>query len=186
MGTSTGEVTLLLRAVNSGDLTAQEKLFPLVYKELHRLAEIYMRRERRPEHTLQPTALINEAYLRLVGKGADWKNREHFIGVAAKVMRQVLVDFARKHNSPKRGGDLQRVELEEGTAFSNERSDEVLAVDEALEAFKNVHPRRAHVVELHYFAGLSDDQIAALLKISVRTVQRDWLLARDWLSERIR
>src|ERR1700758_3650180 len=102
MGTDAGEVTLLLRAANSGDLSAREKLFPLVYNELHRLAEMYMRRER-PEHTLQPTALMNEAYFRLVGNGADWKNHQHFIGVAAKVMRQVLVDHSRRHNAPKRG-----------------------------------------------------------------------------------
>src|SRR4051812_32342002 len=100
MGPDVGEVTLLLQAVNSGDLAAREKLFPLVYKELHRLAQMYMRRER-PEHTLQATALMNEAYLKLVGKGADWKNHQHFIGVAANLMRQVLVDHARKHNSPK-------------------------------------------------------------------------------------
>src|ERR1700743_1557793 len=127
-----GQITLLLRAMRGGDKSASEKLLPLVYNELHRLAESYMRRER-PDHTLQPTALIHEAYLRLAGQEVDWKNREHFIGVAAHVMRRVLVDHARAHRASVRGGDRKRVDLEEGVAVSAERSDEVLLVDGALE-----------------------------------------------------
>ncbi|HET6205541.1 MAG TPA: sigma-70 family RNA polymerase sigma factor [Terracidiphilus sp.] len=185
MSESVGEVTILLKAMAGGDESARDQLLPLVYRELHRLAGIYMRRER-PDHTLQPTALINEAYMRLVDSNVNWQNREHFVGTAAMMMRRVLVDYAREHNAQKRGGDLQRVEFQEGIAFCTERSDEVIAVDGALEKLKTENPRLAQVVELRYFAGLSDEQIAALLKISARTIQRDWLAARKWLSQRIR
>jgi len=184
MSADAGEVTILLRSMTRGDSTAAEKLLPLVYKELHRLAKSYMRRER-SDHTLQPTALINEAYLRLVGDDTDWQNRAHFIGVAANVMRRVLVDHARVHNAAMRGGGLRRVELEEGIAFSSECSSEVLAVHEALKELETLSPRQAKVVELHYFAELSYEQIAALLEISLRSVQRDWSSAREWLFERI-
>jgi RNA polymerase sigma factor (TIGR02999 family) len=180
-----GEVTVLLHAMKSGDAAAAEKLLSLVYKELHLLAKGYMRHER-PDHTLQPTALINEAYIRMVGNGTDWQNHQHFIGVAATVMRRVLVDHARAHHAGKRGGDLQRVDLDEGVAFSSERSIEVIAVDDALSELQTLNSRQAKVVELRYFAELTDEQIAALLNISTRTVQRDWLLAKDWLSQRVR
>jgi RNA polymerase sigma factor (TIGR02999 family) len=180
-----GEVTMLLRAMNRGEETAADKLLNLVYDELHLLAKRYMRHER-PDHTMQATALINEAYIRMVGDNTDWQNHQHFIGVAATVMRRVLVDHARAHNAGKRGGDLRRVELEEGIAFSNERSIEVIEVDDALAELEKLNPRQARVVELRYFAELTDDQIAALLNISSRTVQRDWLLAKDWLSDRVR
>jgi RNA polymerase sigma-70 factor (ECF subfamily) len=185
MSGDVGEVTILLNAMKSGDAAAADKLLALVYNELHTLAKRYMRHERQ-DHTLQPTALINEAYMRVVGNGTDWQNHQHFIGVAATVMRRVLVDHARAHNAGKRGGDLHRVELEEGLAFSTERSVEVIAVDDALSELQALNPRQAQVVELRYFAELSDEQIAALLNISTRTVQRDWLLARDWLSQRVR
>jgi len=185
MSESAGEVTVLLKAMAGWDESARDQLLPLVYRELHRLAGIYMRRER-ADHTLQPTALINEAYMRLVDSNVCWQNREHFVGTAAMMMRRVLVDYAREHNAQKRGGDLQRVEFQEGIAFCAERSDEVIAVDGALEKLKIENPRLAQVVELRYFAGLSDEQIAALLKISPRTIQRDWLAARKWLSQRIR
>jgi RNA polymerase sigma factor (TIGR02999 family) len=180
-----GEVTLLLKAMNRGDETAADKLLGLVYNELHFLAEMQMRRER-ADHTLQPTALINEAYLRMVGDHTDWQSHQHFIRAAATVMRHVLVDHARAHNAGKRGGSLKRVEFEEGIAFSSERSIEVLAVDDALKQLKDVNPRQAQVVELRYFAELPDEQIATILNISTRTVQRDWLLAKDWLAEKIR
>ena len=179
-----GQITLLLRAMRSGDKSASEKLLPLVYNELHRLAESYMRRER-PDHTLQPTALINEAYLRLAHDPVDWQSHEHFIGVAANVMRRVLVDHARARNAHMRGGDLQRVELEEGIAISQERSEEVLALDEALNHLEEVNPRQARVVELRYFAGLSVDEIGAILNVSPRSVKRDWALARIWLFQEI-
>jgi RNA polymerase sigma factor (TIGR02999 family) len=144
-----------------------------------------MRRERK-DHTLQPTALINEAYMRLVGSDVDWKNREHFIGVAANMMRRVLVDYARARNAEMRGGGLQRVELAEGLALSVERMDEVLALDEALSRLAAKDPRQARVVELRYFGGLSIEQIAALLDIAPRTVKRDWSLAKIWLFEELR
>jgi RNA polymerase sigma-70 factor, ECF subfamily len=180
-----GEVTLLLRAMKSGDETAAEKLLPLVYTELHRLARSYMRKER-PDHTLQPTALINEAYLRLAGDTTDWQNHAHFFAVAANVMRHLLVDHARAHKAGIRGGDFQRVELEEGIAISKEPTGELLAVDEALNELEQLHPRQAKVVELRYFSGLSVEEIAAVLQIAPRSVQRDWMSARAWLFERIR
>lgn len=180
-----GEVTMLLKAMHRGDKIAADKLLSLVYNELHHLAEAQMRRER-PGHTLQPTALIHEAYIRMVGRDTDWQSHQHFIGAAATVMRHVLVDHARAHHAGKRGGALQRVEFEEGIAFSAERSIEVLAVDDALTELGKVNPRQAKVVELRYFAELSDEQIAAVLNVSARTVQRDWLLAKDWLAQRVR
>ena len=185
MGADKGEVTLLLKAMQSGDPTAHEKLLPLVYKELHRLAETYMGRER-PGHTLQPTALINETYLRLTGDAIHWQNRAHFIGVAANIMRRVLVDHARAHKAGIRGGHLQRVEFEEGLAISKERSNEMLVLDDALSALEEVNPRQAKVVELRYFAGLSVEEIAAVLKIGARSVEREWASARVWLFERMR
>jgi RNA polymerase sigma-70 factor (ECF subfamily) len=178
--TSPGEVTRLLKAMNAGDAAAGEQLLPLVYKELHRIAEAYMRRER-PDHTLQATALINEAYLRLVGENIDWNSRGHFIGVAAHVMRRVLVDYARQHNAERRAGGLQRVEMEDNLAISPDRLDEVIFLDTALTKLKEKSPRQAQVVELKYFGGLSVEQIAATLDVAPRSVKRDWSLARMFL-----
>jgi RNA polymerase sigma-70 factor (ECF subfamily) len=180
-----GEVTQLLKAMTSGDPTAADRLLPLIYSELHRLAASYMRRERQ-DHTLQPTALINEAYLRLAGEDLHWRSREHFIGVAANVMRRVLVDHARTHNAEMRGGGLRRVELEEGVAISVDRSEEILSLDEALVRLSEVNPRQAKVVELRYFSGLSMEQIAAVLAIAPRSAKRDWALARIWLFKALR
>ena len=180
METSRGEVTRLLKAMRAGDGTAADHLLPLVYAELHRIAEAYMRRER-PGHTLQATALINEAYLRLVGEDIDWGNRGHFIGLAAHVMRRVLVDYARQHNAERRAGGLQRVEMEDNLAISPGRLDEVLFLDRALERLKEKNARQAQVVELKYFAGLSVEQIAATLNVAPRSVKRDWSLARMFL-----
>ncbi len=174
------EVTQLLQAMRSGDQAAAESLLPLVYGELHRLAKTYMRRER-PDHTLQATALINEAYMRLAQQDVDWKSREHFIGIAAHVMRRVLVDYARAHNADMRGGGLKRVELEDGLAISTDRLDEVLSIDEALGRLAVENPRQCRVVELRYFGGLSVEQIAEILDIAPRSVKRDWALARIWL-----
>jgi RNA polymerase sigma factor (TIGR02999 family) len=178
--TNPGEVTRLLKAMNAGDAAAGEQLLPLVYKELHRIAEAYMRRER-PDHTLQATALIHEAYLRLVGEDIDFEDRGHFIGVAAHVMRRVLVDYARQHNAERRAGGLQRVEMEDNLAISPERLDEVLFLDRAMEKLKEKSPRQAQVVELKYFGGLSVEQIAAALDVAPRSVKRDWSLARMFL-----
>ena len=157
----------------------------MVYAELHRLAKGYMRRER-PDHTLQATALINEAYLRLVGEDIDWNSRAHFIGLAANVMRRVLVDYARAHNAEQRGGGLQRVEMQDELAISAEQLDEVEHLDEALKKLERENPRQARVVELRYFGGLSVEQIGALLQIAPRSVKRDWALARIWLFRELR
>ena len=185
MGADKGEVTLLLNAMRGGDPAAGERLLPLIYNELHRLAASYMRRER-AGHTLQPTALINETYLRLTGDRVDWQNREHFIGVAANIMRRVLVDHARAHKAGRRGGNLQRVELEEGVAVSEERSGEMLALHDALDELEKVSPRQAKIVEMRYFGGLSVEQIAAVLQMSPRSVEREWAAARVWLFARVR
>ncbi len=176
-----GEVTLLLKAMHDGDTSAAGRLLPLVYSELHRLAQAYMRRER-PDHTLQATAVINEAYLRLAGEDIDWNSRAHFIGLAAHVMRQVLVDYARQHKAERRAGGLRRVEMEDDLALSPERIHEVVAIDEALTRLAVQNPRQAHVVELRYFGGLSVEQIAQILEIAPRSVKRDWSLARIALA----
>jgi RNA polymerase sigma-70 factor (ECF subfamily) len=175
-----GDITLLLRAMKNGDEHAAEELLPLVYNELHRLAKAYMRRER-SDHTLQPTALINEAYLRLARENVDWQSRQHFIGFAANVMRHLLVDHARAHNAEMRAGDLKRVDLEEGFMLSRERSKEVIALHDALGTLEGVDPRQAKVVELRYFGGFSVEEIGEILEISPRSVKRHWALARIWL-----
>jgi RNA polymerase sigma-70 factor, ECF subfamily len=185
MDTAPGEVTRLLKAMNAGDATAGEQLFPLVYHELHRIAAAYMRRER-PDHTLQATALIHEAYLRLVGEEIDWQDRGHFIGLAAHVMRRVLVDYARQHRAQRRDGGLKRVEMDDNIAISPERLDEVLFLDEAMERLVKKSPRQARVVELRYFGGLSVDQVAAMLGVAPRSVKRDWTLARIFLYRELR
>jgi RNA polymerase sigma-70 factor (ECF subfamily) len=139
-----------------------------------------MRRER-PDHTLQATALINEAYLRLARGDGEWNSREHFIGMAANVMRHVLVDYARAHKAQQRDGGMKRVELREDLAVSAEKLEEVIALNEALKSLESLHPRQGKVVELRYFGGLSLEQIASLLGVSERSVKRDWSLARIWL-----
>jgi RNA polymerase sigma-70 factor (ECF subfamily) len=175
-----GEVTRLLKAMHDGDSAAAEDLLPLVYAELHRIAAAYMRRER-DGHTLQATALINEAYLRLVGEDIEWTNRAHFIGLAAHVMRRVLVDYARQHNAERRAGGLKRVEMEDNLAIAPERLDEVLSLDEAMAKLAAINPRQARVVELRYFGGLSVEQISQILNVAPRSVKRDWALARIFL-----
>lgn len=185
MESAHGEVTQLLKAMNAGDSSAAEHLLPLVYAELHRLAKSYMRRER-PDHTLQPTALINEAYMRLIGNDIDWNSRAHFIAVAAQVMRQVLVDFARAHAAKRRAGGLRRVEMRDDLAIAPERLEEVMSLDEALTRLAAVKPRQARVVELRYFGGLEIEEIARILDVSPRSVKRDWSLARIWLFRELR
>jgi len=180
MDPDNGEVTQLLRAMADGDEKAAADLLPLVYAELHRLARGYMRRER-PDHTLQATALINEAYLRLAREEADWNSREHFIGVAANVMRRVLVDYARAHKAEQRGGGLKRVEMQDDLAISPDRLDEIASLDDTLKRLEMRNARQARIVELRYFGGLSVEEIASLLKMSPRSVKRDWALARVWL-----
>ena len=182
MDTPRENVTALLRAWASGDPEAGERLLPVVYRELRRQAAGYLRRERR-DHTLPATALVHEAYLRLVGERAPWENRNHFFGVAARVMRQVLVDHARRHGAAKRGGAWTRVSLEgaEGASRTPERSIDLVALDRALEELAAIDAGKARVVELRYFAGLSLEETAETLGVSPSTVTREWRMARAWL-----
>jgi RNA polymerase sigma-70 factor (ECF subfamily) len=175
------QITVLLKALNEGDVSAADKLLPLVYSELHRLAAGYMRRER-GDHTLQPTALINQAYLRIAQQEhVEWQNHAHFIGFAANVMRRVLVDHARERHAEMRGGKQIRVELEEGHAITAKPSAEVLRLEDALTRLEKLNPRQAKVVEMRYFGGFSIEEIAVALGIAPRSVKRDWALAKLWL-----
>lgn len=176
------DVTRLLRAWSDGDETALELLVPLIEGELRRLARAHMARERKG-HTLQATALVNEVFLRLPVAGRlRWQDRAHFIGVAARLMRRVLIDHARVRGRRKRGGGAQWITLDEEALTVREPSIDVVAVDRALEAFARVDPRKSQVVELRFFGGLSLEEIADVLHVSVETVKRDWRLARLWLS----
>jgi RNA polymerase sigma-70 factor (ECF subfamily) len=179
--TSEHQVTQLLRAWSEGDEQALEKLMPLVYAELHRLARRYMAGER-PGHTLQTSALVNEAYLRLVDvESVNWQNRAHFFGVSAQLMRRILVDFARSRRSLKRGGETLMVSLEEGLMVSPGVGADVVALDDALKTLAAMDPRRSRVVELRFFGGLSAEEAAEVLKVSAETVLHDWKLAKVWL-----
>lgn len=180
------QVTQLLLAWNAGDSAAQEKLMPLVYAELRQLAKRYMARER-PDHTLQATALVNEAYLRLVdGKQVRWQNRAHFFAVSARLMRHILVDLARSRHYQKRGGDAQPVSLEDALLVSQRKDADLVALDEALKALAVVDPRKSQIVELRYFGGLSVAETAEVLKASPDRVLRDWKLAKVWLLREIK
>ena len=175
------EVTQLLANWSQGDPTALEKLIPLVYKELRHLAHRYMEGQR-PNHTLQTTALVNEAYLRLADQSKpNFTNRSHFFAVAAKAMRQILVDYAKAQQREKRGAGATKVELDEAALISPEQTSAILDVDEALEKLAVLDSRKARVVELRYFGGLNQDEIAEVLKISTVTIRRDWVFARAWL-----
>ncbi|HEY6120527.1 MAG TPA: sigma-70 family RNA polymerase sigma factor [Pyrinomonadaceae bacterium] len=175
------QITELLRCWRRGDKEALNKLTPLVYAELHRLAHQYISRER-TGHTLQTTALVHEAYLRLVDqKNVDWESRSHFFAVSAQVMRHILVDYARQHAAVKRGGQVQKVELEGTATISRERAGELVALDEAMQALNEIHPRRSKVVELRYFAGLNNKEASEVLNVSQATIERDWRFAKAWL-----
>ena len=182
MGTpSQPEITQLLAAWSEGDQAALEQLVPLVQSELHRIAKRYIEREN-PGQLLQASALINEAYLRLIDwKNAQWQNRAHFFGVAAQLMRRVLVDFARSRNYQKRGGDAVQVSLHEELAGSTERGADLVALDDALTAMAKTDERASRVVALRFFGGLSIEETAEVLKISPETVKRDWNWAKAWL-----
>lgn len=178
---SSKEITELLIAWSEGDETALDRLAPLLHSELHRLARHYMSRER-PGHLLQTTALVNEAYLRLIDwKNVRWQNRAHFFGVAAQMMRRILVDFARERQYLKHGGGALRVSLDEAASFVADRNTDLVALDEALTALAEVDPRKVRVVEMRFFAGLSVEEVANVLKVSKETVMRDWRLAKVWL-----
>jgi len=179
------EITDLLRAWSSGDQAALDRLAALVYDELHRMARHYMRNER-TGNTLQTTALVNEVYLRLVDvNNVDWQQRAQFFAITAQMMRRILVDAARARGSNKRGGGAVKVNADEAAVTSPERDPSLLALDEALEAFSAVAPRQAKLVELRYFGGLSEGEIVEVLKISPRTVRRDWEFAKSWLMREL-
>ena len=178
---STHEITGLLLAWSDGDRGALERLAPLVYQELHRLAKGYLRGER-GGHTLQTSALVNEAYLRLIDAGqVRWQNRAHFFAVSAQQMRYILVDFARARLSRKRGGGAEQVTLDKALTVAAGHSAELVALDEALTALAKLDERQSKVVELRFFGGLTEAEIAEVLQVSPRTVSRDWSLARSWL-----
>jgi RNA polymerase sigma factor (TIGR02999 family) len=175
------EVTQLLIAWSNGEEEALEKLVPLVYDELHRIARRYMKHEP-AGHTLQTTALVNEAYLRLIEqKGMKWQNRAHFFAISAQLMRRILVSMARARYANKRGGEARQVSLDEALVISEERAAELVALDEAMNELAALDPRRSRVVELRYFGGLSVEETAEVLKISPETVMRDWKRAKAWL-----
>lgn len=182
---ATHEITQLLLAWGEGDQGALDRLFPLVHAELYRRAKRYMRRERRA-HTLQTTALIHETYLRLVDvQQVRWQNRAHFFAIAARLMRRILVDYARERGYQKRGGEARRVSLDECLVVSPARNEDLVALDEALTALAAVDPRKSQVVELRFFGGLSVDEAAEALGVSPETVRRDWRLAKSWLLRRL-
>jgi len=175
------EVTELLKKWSDGDQTALETLMPVVYDELHRLAHQHMQRER-PDHLLQTSALINEAYVRLVDQPQiRWENRNHFFGIAARLMRRILVDEARKRNAAKRGGSLIQVPLDEATSLADEQSANVAALEAALKMLETIDARQGQIVELRFFGGLSIEETANVLQVSPGTVMRDWTFARAWL-----
>lgn len=179
------DVTRLLIDWRRGDKEALDRLMPVVYGELHRLAEIYLHRER-PGHTLQPTALVNEAYLRLVDqRQVEWQSRAHFFGIAAQMMRRILVDRARAHKADKRGGGLYRVTLDSSFDVEERRDLDLLALDEALEALAKLDPRQSRIVELRFFVGLTIEETAEVIGVSPITVRRDWNLAKAWLYREI-
>ena len=185
MTLSSHEITTLLALWNDGDRTALERLAPIVYQELHRLAGIYMRSER-SDHPLQTTALVNEAYLRLhKTKGVRWQNRAHFYAVAARAMRNILVDVARARQQQKRDGGL-RVELCEALTVGAERSADVIALDDALMTLAKLDQRQCQIVELRFFGGLTELEIAEALHVSPRTVSGEWRVARSWLLRELR
>lgn len=183
---STPGLTELLDDWRQGDLTAIEKLTPLIYDELRRIAHRYVQRERNG-HTLETTALVNEAYLRLAGqKQIEWQNRSHFFAVTAQVMRHILIDHARRRRFLKHGGDAQQVSLSHAAMMSEQRAAELVTLDEALDELAKLDGRKSRVVELRYFGGLSLEETAEVLEVSLMTVRRDWRAAKAWLFRRIK
>jgi RNA polymerase sigma factor (TIGR02999 family) len=184
------EITQLLQAWSQGDPDAIEKLVPIVYQELHRLAQRFMADER-PEHTLQTTELVNEAFLRLVDSAhANWENRTHFFGVCAQVMRRILVDWARSRNAQKRGGGVRALDFQEALSVeaitaAKLQGTNLVAIDDALKSLAVIDARKGRVVEMRFFGGLSVKETAEVLKISPETVQRDWKLAKSWLRREL-
>jgi|SRR6266850_1174372 len=184
-GLTGDDLTGLLHDWRAGDKAALDRLTPIVYDELRRMAHRYIQRER-DGHTLQTTALVNEAYLRLAGQQrVDWQNRAHFFAVTAQVMRHILIDHARRRRYAKHGGEMQQVSLNEATVMSHERAADLIALDEALDELEELDPRKSRVVELRYFGGLSLEETAEVLEVSLMTVRRDWRAAKAWLYKRV-
>lgn len=179
-----GDVTRLLQLVAKGDSNAFDRLMPLVYDELREIARRQLREER-PGHTLDTSALTHEAYLKLVDEEVDWENRAHFFVLAARAMRQILIDYARKRNAQKRGGDWTRTTLSPRHLRMDVQMGELLDLDEGLERFQDVDERASKVVELRFFGGMTEDEVAEVLDVSTRTVQRDWRKARAWLYKEL-
>jgi RNA polymerase sigma-70 factor, ECF subfamily len=183
---SEGEITKQLEAMRRGDRRAEAILVDLVYDDLHARARQYMRRER-PDHTLQPTALVNETFLKLLhAETIEWQDRAHFLAVASVVMRRILVDHARSRRAAKRPGAKQQVELDEGHAARNPHLDHILMLDQALTRLSEMDARQGRMVELMHFGGLTEEETAEVLGVSVRTVKRDWASARAWLQAQLR
>ena len=181
----TGEVTLLLEQLREGSQEAANKLVPLLYDELRRMAGAYMQKER-PGHTLQATALVNEAYVRLAGGQNHWQNRAHFFAIAANTMRNILLDYARRKHAGKRGGEgARKVSLDENLMIEGNTLDSVIEVDELLGRLEQVDPRLARIVELRFFGGLNEEETAEAMRISESTVKREWRLAKAWLAREI-
>ena len=179
------DVTQILHAWSAGDTSAPARLMPVVYDELRRLARVYIARER-TDHTLQPTALVHEAYLRLVDQTrANWKNRAQFCGVAAQIMRRILVQHARDRQRQKRGGEWEKVYIDETRELGQQRAPDLVALDDALKRFAATYPRESKVVELKFFGGLEAKEVAETLKVSTKTVLRDWGFAKLWLSREL-
>ena len=182
---SSSEFSRALAEWKGGNREVEPRLFSLLYNELHRLAAHYLRQER-PDHTLQATALVHEAFIRLMGQtGSDWHDRSHFFAVAAQSMRRILVDHARAHLARKRGGGQQKVTFDEPLVVSDEQSGMMMALDEALDRLARLDTRQSKIVELRYFGGFTTAEIAQLLGISEKTVEREWDLARAWLHSEI-
>jgi RNA polymerase sigma-70 factor, ECF subfamily len=185
MPSRSGEVTELLIKLRKGDRKAETKLIPLVYRELRKLAAHYLKGERHG-HTLQATALVHEAYLRLTQlQTIDWQSRSHFFAIAAQVMRRVLIDHARAHQAAKRGGPRESVSFDDALVMCDQRSQQLLALDAALDQLAKHDPRQSRIVELRFFGGLTEEEIGDLLGISPRTVKRDWRVAKAWLFQEI-
>ena len=182
---ASSDVTQILKELRDGDDEAAARLIPLVYDELRRLADHYLRQER-PDHTLQPTALVHEAFLKLIDQTRiDWQNRAHFFGIAAQLMRQILVDHARRHNASKRGGAQQKVALDEAVNYSQPRDVDLVALDEALTELAKFDERQSRIVEMRFFGGLTIKETAEALGISPATVKVDWNMAKAWLHQQI-
>lgn len=183
MPTAHDEVNQLLLAWGNGDHQAQEKLLPLIYNELRRLAHNFLHRER-PGHTLQTTALVHEAYLKLIDqKDARWQNRAHFFAISAQAMRRILIDSARRHTADKRGGKAEKISLEEVALVSNDPDDNLLALDKALDGLAQIDAQQSRIVELRYFGGLTIEETGHVMNLSPATIKREWAMARAWLYE---